>query len=82
MLDLRRFALVVGVCALLLAPGPSAQLKALETEDLRLIYLDPTRSFGGPLDDRDSRLAHYRATMHEEIIRCADRLPTAKALSD
>jgi dolichol-phosphate mannosyltransferase len=42
---------------------------------VRLIYNDPSRTFGGPLNDRDSRLAHYRATMHEEIITCAERLP-------
>lgn len=48
---------------------------------VRLIYNDPTRSFGGPLDVAASRLAHYRDTMHREIMRCADRLP-ATALRD
>ncbi|MEM8756792.1 MAG: glycosyltransferase family 2 protein [Planctomycetota bacterium] len=44
---------------------------------IRLIYNDLTRSFGGPLDDRDIRLAHYRRVLHCELERCADRLPAA-----
>lgn len=44
---------------------------------IRLIYNDLTRSFGGPLDDRDNRLAHYRRVLHCELDRCADRLPTS-----
>ena len=42
---------------------------------VRLIYNDPTRSFGGPLDVSTERLNHYRQTMHAEIVKCADRLP-------
>ncbi|MBT8486240.1 MAG: glycosyltransferase family 2 protein [Phycisphaerales bacterium] len=42
---------------------------------VRLIYNDPSRSFGGPLDDPESRLAHYHRTMHRELKRCAGRLP-------
>jgi glycosyltransferase involved in cell wall biosynthesis len=42
---------------------------------VRLIYHDPNRSFGGPLDDAGRRLAHYRCTMLREIDRQADRLP-------
>lgn len=44
---------------------------------VRLIYNDPTRSFGGPLDNPESRLDHYRATLYRELRRCADRLPCA-----
>lgn len=44
---------------------------------VRLIYNDPSRSFGGPLDNAVSRLDHYRDTMHREILRCRDDLPTA-----
>ncbi|MEC9372361.1 MAG: glycosyltransferase family 2 protein [Planctomycetota bacterium] len=44
---------------------------------VRLIYNDPNRSFGGPLDDVENRLTHYRCVMHREIERCADRLPDA-----
>ncbi len=42
---------------------------------VRLIYNDPTRSFGGPLDHATTRLNHYRQTMHDEIERCRARLP-------
>lgn len=40
-----------------------------------LIYNDPTRTFGGGLDDSARRLAHYREVLHRELCRCADRLP-------
>lgn len=43
---------------------------------VRLIYNDPSRSFGGPLDDPRRRLESYRRTMHAEICRCADLLPS------
>jgi glycosyltransferase involved in cell wall biosynthesis len=42
---------------------------------VKLIYNDPSRSFGGPLDDAGVRLAHYRCILHRELRRCADRLP-------
>lgn len=42
---------------------------------VRLIYNDPTRSFGGPLDEPQRRLQHYRNTLHLEIMRCRDYLP-------
>lgn len=34
-----------------------------------LIYLDPTRHFGGMLDDPDSRLSHYLEVFHAELAR-------------
>lgn len=43
---------------------------------VKLIYNDPTRTFGGPLNDSDVRLAHYRQVLHCELERCADRLPS------
>jgi len=46
---------------------------------VRLIYNDATRTFGGPLNDDDIRLAHYRRILHDEIVRCADRLPAGAA---
>ena len=46
----------------------------IEELPVRLIYNDPSRSFGGPLDDPRTRLQHYRRTMHHEIERCAPRL--------
>ncbi|MER3415101.1 MAG: glycosyltransferase family 2 protein [Gemmataceae bacterium] len=33
------------------------------------LYLDPRRSFGGHLDDPQTRLAYYRAIIEEETIR-------------
>jgi len=34
---------------------------------IRLIYNDPGRSFGGPLDDASHRLAHYREVFEREL---------------
>ena len=48
---------------------------------VKLIYNDPNRSFGGPLDDPSIRLGHYRRVLHCELERCADRLPR-QALRD
>ena len=42
---------------------------------VRLIYNDPTRSFGGPLDVAESRLRHYRETLYRAIQRESERLP-------
>lgn len=55
-----------------------AVAKSLRIQEIpvRLIYNDPTRSFGGPLDNPTSRIDHYRRTLHEEIIRCSTNLPT------
>jgi dolichol-phosphate mannosyltransferase len=48
---------------------------------VKLIYNDLNRSFGGPLDDAQVRLNHYRCILHRELRRCADRLPR-RAVSD
>jgi dolichol-phosphate mannosyltransferase len=50
---------------------------AIEELPVRLIYNDPTRTFGGPLDNPTSRLQHYRQTLHAEILACRERLPVA-----
>lgn len=42
---------------------------------IKLIYNDLNRSFGGPLDIADQRLAHYRRVLHAEIDRCRETLP-------
>jgi len=42
---------------------------------VRLIYNDLNRTFGGPLDDRDVRLRHYRCVLAKELERCAAHLP-------
>jgi dolichol-phosphate mannosyltransferase len=49
----------------------------IEELPVRLIYNDPTRTFGGPLKDPQSRLEAYRRTMHREILANGDRLPTS-----
>ena len=36
---------------------------------VRLIYNDPTRHFGGNLDDAGNRLRHYLEVLHEEIAK-------------
>jgi dolichol-phosphate mannosyltransferase len=41
------------------------------------IYNDPTRTFGGHLDDPEQRLAVYRATLHHELLRWASVLPAS-----
>ena len=48
---------------------------------MRLIYNDPNRTFGGPLNNPVARLDHYRRTLHREICRCAGSLP-ARAMAD
>jgi len=49
-------------------------LKVVE-KPVRLIYHDPDRSFGGPLDVAAIRLDHYRETLYREITRCQHQLP-------
>jgi dolichol-phosphate mannosyltransferase len=44
---------------------------------VRLIYNDPNRTFGGPLDDPAIRIAHYREVLHCELTKFADSLPAA-----
>lgn len=48
---------------------------------VKLIYNDPNRSFGGPLDDPTNRLHHYRRVLHLEIERWSKKLPP-EALQD
>jgi glycosyltransferase involved in cell wall biosynthesis len=42
---------------------------------VKLIYNDPRRSFGGPLDDPAVRIKHYRRVLHCALDECASRLP-------
>jgi len=44
---------------------------------IKLIYNDLSRTFGGPLDDPEIRLDHYRQLLHCELERNADRLPAS-----
>lgn len=48
---------------------------------VKLIYNDPDRTFGGPLNDDAIRYDHYRTVLHRELHRYADRLP-ASAVRD
>ncbi|MEM0913191.1 MAG: glycosyltransferase family 2 protein [Planctomycetota bacterium] len=36
---------------------------------IKLIYVDPNRSFGGKLDDAEERLRHYRDVFRREMVR-------------
>ncbi len=40
---------------------------------IRLIYNDPNRSFGGPLDDAGHRLGHYRSVFDRELAKFPGR---------
>ena len=53
---------------------------AIEEVPVRLIYNDPSRSFGGPLDDPVRRLQQYQRTLHRALKRNADRLPAQAGL--
>lgn len=44
---------------------------------VKLIYNDPNRTFGGPLNDDGVRLAHYRDVLHRELERVKPLLATA-----
>ncbi len=53
----------------------------IKEHPVRLIYNDPKRSFGGPLNDAEVRLRHYRSVLHRELARCAWLLPS-EAVAD
>lgn len=42
---------------------------------VRLIYNDPKRTFGGPLDHDQTRLAFYRSVFDRELNRCSGNIP-------
>jgi len=46
---------------------------------VRLIYVDPKRSFGGPLDDPTKRLDYYRAVLCSELRKNETQLPRARS---
>lgn len=45
---------------------------------IRLIYNDPNRSFGGPLDNPELRLQHYQRAFDREVERMQSDLPKPK----
>ncbi|MFP4144961.1 MAG: glycosyltransferase family 2 protein [Phycisphaeraceae bacterium] len=44
---------------------------------IRLIYNDPNRCFGGPLDDADHRLEHYLEVLETEMAKFPERFGAA-----
>ena len=42
---------------------------------IRLIYNDPNRSFGGPLDDPEQRRSHYLHVFEQELAKFGDQIP-------
>lgn len=44
---------------------------------VKLIYNDPNRTFGGNLDNADTRLTHYRHVLHRELRKHANSLPAS-----
>jgi dolichol-phosphate mannosyltransferase len=59
---------------------PQAAAAGLRIKEIpvRLIYNDPTRHFGGMLDDADNRLRHYLDVLNAEMQRVA---PVAPAMT-
>ena len=49
---------------------------------IRLIYNDPTRTFGGPLDDADNRRRVYEQTFKGELDRWMHRLPAPQSSTE
>lgn len=60
---------------------PQAVARSLRIREIpvRLIYNDPKRSFGGPLNDPERRVIVYRSTLHREICRVRALLPEGAA---
>lgn len=52
----------------------------VEELSVKLIYNDPSRTFGGQLDDPQTRLSHYRRVLHDEIARWSGHLPAIASL--
>ena len=49
--------------------GHPIRLRIIELAVPR-VYLDITRSFGGALDDGDTRMAHYRDVLDRAVAAC------------
>lgn len=48
---------------------------------IKLIYNDPNRSFGGPLNDADRRLRHYEQVFERELAKFPERFAPKAACS-
>lgn len=46
---------------------------------VKLIYNDPNRTFGGPLNDDSVRLSHYRSILERELARTRHLVPSSPA---
>ncbi|MBX3364152.1 MAG: glycosyltransferase family 2 protein [Phycisphaeraceae bacterium] len=66
---LQRLTLTEDGYALPMQFWAQAKAKGLRITEIpvRLIYNDPSRTFGGPLDDADVRLAHYREVFERAL---------------
>ena len=75
---LRRFEVTIPGYAMPLQIWVQAAVHRMRIRELpvRLIYNDPTRHFGGMLDDPDTRRQHYLVVLARELAR---RLPAAGA---
>jgi dolichol-phosphate mannosyltransferase len=52
-----------------------AQGLRIQEIPVKLIYNDPNRSFGGPMDNPEIRIKHYRRVLHCELEKWAEKLP-------
>lgn len=68
---MRRLRLDVAGYAFPMQLWPQVAAAGLRVTEIpvRLIYNDPTRHFGGRLDDADNRLRHYLQVFHDELRR-------------
>lgn len=48
---------------------------------VKLIYNDPNRSFGGPLDNPEARLRHYLDVFEAELAKYPNRFPESVAVA-
>jgi glycosyltransferase involved in cell wall biosynthesis len=58
----------------------AAQGLRIKEIPIRLIYNDPNRSFGGPLNDAEHRLAHYKSVFERELAKFPGRFESAVAV--
>jgi dolichol-phosphate mannosyltransferase len=72
MLSARQFHITVPGYAMPIQLWVQAACAGLQVTEIpvRLIYNDPTRHFGGALDDPAVRLQHYLAVFEAELARC------------
>jgi dolichol-phosphate mannosyltransferase len=76
---LRKMKLDVAGYAFPLQLWPQVAAANLRVKEIpvRLIYNDPTRHFGGELDDAGKRLNHYLEVLNNEIVKLAETCPQA-----